>query len=47
VSNLDGLALPFLNHRFPVLEGVLAADASHAFQIFHLRRKEKAANGGR
>ena len=26
VSNLDGPSLPFLNHRFPVLEGVLAEE---------------------
>ena len=48
VSNLDGLALPFLNHRFPVLEGVLAEECGSTLsRFFASRRKEKAANGGR
>ena len=48
VSNLDGLALPFLNHRFPVLEGVLAAECGATLsRFFASRRKEKATNSGR
>jgi len=43
LSNLDGLNLPFLNHRFPVLEGVLADECGATLsRFFSARRKEKA-----
>jgi len=42
VSNLDGLALPFLNHRFPVLGGVLEGECGATLtRFFAGRRKEK------
>jgi tRNA(adenine34) deaminase len=43
VSNLDGLTLPFLNHRFPVIEGILAGECGATLSRFFAgRRKEKA-----
>lgn len=43
VSNLEGTALPFLNHRFPVLEGVLAQECGATLsRFFAARRKDKA-----
>lgn len=48
VSNLDGLNLPFLNHRFPVLEGILADECGATLsRFFSTRRKEKAATSVR
>ena len=42
VSNLDGPGLPFLNHRFPVLEGVLAGECGATLSRFFAgRRKER------
>ncbi|WP_423747897.1 tRNA adenosine(34) deaminase TadA [Fundidesulfovibrio terrae] len=42
VSNLDGPGLAFLNHRFPVLEGVLAEECGATLtRFFAGRRKEK------
>ena len=42
VSTLDGLALPFLNHRFPVMEGVLAEECGGTLtRFFAARRKAK------
>ena len=42
VSNLDGPALPFLNHRFAVLEGVLAQECGLTLSRFFAgRRKSK------
>ncbi|MBI4807049.1 MAG: tRNA-specific adenosine deaminase [Desulfovibrio sp.] len=47
VSNLDGPNLPFLNHRFPVLEGILAGECGATLsRFFSARRKEKAAQSG-
>lgn len=39
VSNLDGPALPFLNHRFPVLEGVLARECGLILSRFFAGRR--------
>jgi tRNA(adenine34) deaminase len=48
VSNLDGPNLPFLNHRFPVLEGILAEECGATLsRFFSARRKEKASGSGR
>jgi tRNA(adenine34) deaminase len=42
VSNLDGVGLPFLNHRFPVLGGVLEGECGATLtRFFASRRKEK------
>jgi tRNA(adenine34) deaminase len=42
VSNLEGLALPFLNHRFPVIEGILAGECGATLSRFFAgRRKER------
>jgi tRNA(adenine34) deaminase len=42
VSNLDGLGLSFLNHRFPVLEGVLAEECGRTLsRFFAARRKQR------
>lgn len=42
VSNLDPAGLSFLNHRFPVLEGVLAGECGATLtRFFAGRRKEK------
>ncbi|MFP5222133.1 MAG: tRNA adenosine(34) deaminase TadA [Acidobacteriota bacterium] len=41
-SRMDGLALPFLNHRFPVLSGILAGECGATLtRFFAGRRKDK------
>lgn len=42
VSNLDAAALPFLNHRLWVLQGVLAEDCSALLKRFFLSRRKPA-----
>lgn len=42
VSNLDAAALPFLNHRPWVLQGVLAEDCSALLKRFFLSRRKPA-----
>lgn len=47
VSNLDGPALPFLNHRFPVLGGILEDECGATLtRFFAARRKEKDQRAG-
>jgi tRNA(adenine34) deaminase len=46
-SCLSGLDLPFLNHRFPVLGGVLADDCSGALKRFFLARRKDGGIGGK
>lgn len=42
VSNLDGVGLPFLNHRFPVLGGILEDECGATLtRFFAAKRKEK------
>ena len=41
VSRLDGPALPFLNHRFPVLKGVLADECGGILTRFFARRRRE------
>ncbi len=42
VSTMDGLALPFLNHRIEVMEGVLADECGRTLsRFFASRRKGK------
>lgn len=42
VSTMNGLALPFLNHRIAVMEGVLAGECGHTLtRFFAARRKGK------
>jgi len=44
VSTLNGLDLPFLNHRIPVMEGVLAGECGQTLtRFFAVRRKDKKA----
>ncbi len=40
VSNLDGANLPFANHRFWTLSGVLAEDCSALLKSFFLARRK-------
>jgi len=44
VSNLDGAALPFANHRPAILEGVLASECGATLSRFFASRR-KARNG--
>lgn len=42
VSTLDGLTLPFLNHRIVVMEGLLAGECGRTLtRFFAARRREK------
>jgi len=40
LSRLKGLRLPFLNHRFWILEGVRAGESRKALESFFLRRRK-------
>ena len=40
VSNLDGAALPFVNHRLWTVEGVLAEECSATLKRFFLQRRK-------
>ena len=40
ISRLKGPRLPFLNHRFWILEGVLAEECGKALESFFLRRRK-------
>lgn len=45
VSKLRGLRLPFLNHRFPVVGGVLEGECGAVLRDFFRKRRKNSTSG--